>query len=93
MSDPTSDPTPSLVRQRRALRRSTIVWSVVLVLQVIGAVGFWGALIFDGNETSRWVAALGFSIAAVASAVLVVIARRTTRRLDERYGRDGGRQR
>lgn len=93
MSDPASDPTPSLVRQRRALRRSTIVWTVVLVLQVIGAVGFWAALISDGSETSRWVAALGFSIAAVASIVLIVIARRALRRLDERYGRDGGRQR
>lgn len=74
----------SLTRQRRALRRSTIVWTVLLVLQAVMAAYYWISLIFESNDSYRWVGAIAFSIAAGCTLVLVLTTRRAARRLEDR---------
>jgi cytochrome c oxidase subunit IV len=93
MSEPDPKPTPSLIQQRHALRRNTIVWSVLLVLQALLAVSSWVRLSLDGDTAWYvWVMAISFTGAAAASVSLVVAARRATRRFEERHGPDAGLQ-
>ncbi|MEX0158624.1 MULTISPECIES: hypothetical protein [unclassified Microbacterium] len=73
-----------LTRQRRALRRSTIAWTVLLVLQAFMAAYYWISLVFESNDSYRWVGAIGFSVAAACALVLVLTTRRTARRLEGR---------
>lgn len=80
----------SLTRQRRALRRSTITWTVLLVLQAFMAAYYWISLIFESNDGYRWVGAIAFSIAAGCALILVLTTRRAVRRLEDRQSADPG---
>lgn len=80
----------SLTRQRRALRRSTIAWTVLLVLQAFMAAYYWISLIFESNDGYRWVGAIAFSIAAGCALILVLTTRRAVRRLEDRQSADPG---
>lgn len=85
MSEPEAEPMPSLMRQRRALRRSTIIWSVALVSQVLLAVANWVTLAVDGGgKEYTWGMAIAGTIGAAASVTILLSARQTTRRVRER---------
>lgn len=78
----------SLALQRRALRRSTIAWTVLVVLQIFMAAYYWISLIFESNDGYRWVGAIAFSIAAGCALILVLTTRRAARRLEDRQNAD-----
>lgn len=88
-----SEPTPSLIQQRFALRRDRnyAVWTIVS--SIIAAV-LQMTLVVEGR--GGWL--LWFGVAAVVvfiggtvfGAVKLVAARRATRVFEDRYGRDAG---
>ena len=85
MSEPEAEPMPSLMRQRRALRRSTIIWSVALVSQVLLAVANWVTLAVDGGgKEYTWGMAIAGTIGAAASVTILLSVRQMTRRVRER---------
>jgi hypothetical protein len=93
MTEPDAESSPSLSQQRHALRRTTVVWVALVVMQVLLAVSSWVRLALDGESAWYvWVMAICFTVAAAASVTLVVAARRATRRFEERHGRDAGLQ-
>ncbi|MDQ0728663.1 hypothetical protein [Microbacterium sp. W4I20] len=82
MSEPGHQPDPSLIRLRRAIRRSTILWSVVVLGLVVFALGNWMTLAWDGGGSPyTWAMAIGGTVIAAATAVFVAAIRYMTRDL------------
>ena len=87
MSEPELEPDLTLVQRRSALRRRTIIWSALLALLVLFAMGNWVALAVDGGGSwSTWAMAIGGTAVAVATGVFVATFRHATRQLRRRRG-------
>lgn len=82
MSAPQDESDLRSARQRRSIRRSTILWSVVVVGLVMFAAGNWTTLAIDGGgSTYTWSMAIGGSVVAAATGVFIATFRHATRDL------------
>jgi len=82
MSERGEDSDLSRDRQRRAIRRSTVLWSIVVVGLVMFAGGNWMMLAIDGGGSwYTWAMAIGCTVVAAATAVIIATFRHATRDL------------